>query len=177
MRIQDFNRFKSPTVIQPTRAKLLLSPFTLAASTWAGASTILAQYSISNDYWFSFKTPIRAFGENFVLAIRYYDAENDVIVRYKLWEDVDEILFYPVYAGERIGLNAVLEVWSVDTTDAPVLSDDYTFYTSVLSFPPQQLCAGCCQEANSETLLIASDPSVLPPYAYCNPFCEGLCIP
>jgi len=175
MRIQDFQRFRDINLIQPQRAQLVMQGFALAPATWAGASVILAEYPIGNSYWFSFKLPVKAFGSNFVLAVRY--VEDGIAFRYKFWEDDGEILFYPVYGGERLGPNAVLELWSVDYTDMPQLLADKTFLISVLSFPPQANCSSCCENVDSVSLLIPTAPTIISAYAYGNSFCTGLCVP
>lgn len=49
---------------------------------------------------------------DFVLCIRWIDSEGEV-QRYKLWENVDEILAYPLYTGEVIPAGiARFEFWS-----------------------------------------------------------------
>jgi len=163
-------KFNSPNVINPRRNTFLLPSFTLAPSTWSGASLLLSLYSFGNtDYSFSLKLPIVAFGENFVAAVRW--VSNGIVYRYKLWDD--GVLYFPVYNGERIGLNAVLEIWSVETTEAPDLLDNYIFYSSVFTFPPN--CCPCLAEFGNEILLtLLPTPDPIPPDTFCNPFCENL---
>lgn len=177
MRIQDYARFTGISIIQPQRTKITIPAFTLPASTWAGASVLLSQYPFGNDNWFSLKLPVKKFGRYFIAAVRYYDEDNDVIIRYKLWDDVLGLLYYPIYAGEVLGPNAVIEIWSINSASDPVLASDKILYSSVLNFPPQMTCNSCCIQPDGSLLLGATPPSVLPPYAYCNPFCDGLCIP
>lgn len=177
MRLQDFAKFRDVALVQPTRAKLIVPAFVLPASIWTGASLVLAEFAFGNSFWFSVKLPIKKFGTSFIAAIRYYDADNDVIVRYKLWDDDDAVLFFPVYAGERLGLNAILEIWSLDLTTLPTLAADKTLYSSVFAFPPNMSCSACCTIPDAQVLLAQIAPSVLPPYAACNPWCDGMCTP
>lgn len=172
MRIQQFNYFRDVNLIQPQRAKFIVPAFTLTLPVWSGASDMVAQFDIGNEFWFSLKLPIRPFGENFILAIRW--SEDGVAYRFKLWDDEDAVLFYPVYAGERIGPSAVLEIWTVDSDAAPVLSANQTLLTSFLAFSTSSCCS-CCDNPDVQQLLVLSEPSVLPPYAYCNPMCNDLC--
>lgn len=171
-----FPFYQAPTLIERQRVQMVLPEFLLAAPAWSGASTLLQEYQISNDYSFSLLLPIAAFGANFVAAIRWME-ETDVYVRYKLFDHEDAVLNYPVYNGERIGPNAVLELWSVDSADAPELEDDYTFYTSRLVFPSTEAsyCGSCCANPSSVITLAATAASELPPGADCNPFCGTLC--
>lgn len=168
--------FVPPVIIEPARAQIILPAFTLAVPVWAGASGILAQYPFNNTDAFSLKLPINAFGENFIAAIRWMD-DDDIFVRYVLFEHDDAELFYPLYNGERAEANAVLEIWSVDSEEAPSLADDYTFYSSALVFPFGEVeqCGQCCQNNSLTTTLVAVPPSTLPPGSACNPFCGDLC--
>lgn len=171
MKIQDFRKFEKFLAIQPTRLKFVLPAFTLDASAWTGASVIVAEYAINNNYWFSFKLPIDAFGENFVAAIRY--VSGSAVIRAKLFDHDDAVLYYPLYAGEKIGLNAVLEIWSVNTANAPTLAADETLYSSVLEFPDD--CPSCCSQPDVSQVL-ATIAFVNVPYGYCNPFCLPLSV-
>lgn len=175
MRMQDFSKFRDVALVGVQRASLLLPAFTLDIPTWAGASIILAEYPIGNANWFSIKENIEEFGSNFVPAVRY--SEDDYVIRYKFWEDVEEVLYYPVYNGEKLGPSAVLEIWSVNTEEAPTLAENQVLETSVLLFPPNQTCNACCENPSQQTLLVATEPTIIDPGAYCNPFCTPLLVP
>lgn len=173
MRKQAYNRFRKLLVNQVERTQLVIPAFLLSAPTWAGASDLLQEYQIANDYYFSLLLPILSFGENFAFAVRWTDGDG-VIRRFVLWVNDDAILYYPLYAGERIGPNAIFEVWSVNSESAPSLDDNQVLYTSVLTFPFEG-CACDCATPEAVTTLAATAPSPLPPYAFCNPFCTDLC--
>lgn len=172
MKLQDFRKFRDPNIIQPTRTNIIIPAFILPAPIWAGASTIIAEFELSNSYFLSFKLPIRAFGSYFVAAVRW--SEDSDVYRYKFWEDEDSVLFYPVYNGEKIGLSAVIEIWSVNSAEFPALTSSQTLQSSVLNFPTEG-CGNCCVNPSVEQLLVATIPTSVPPYAYCNPFCDTLC--
>lgn len=177
MKLQQFQQFSHATILQPVRTKLVVPPFILAATTWANFSVLLAQFPLTNIFNFAFKTPVKKFGTNFIAAVRYYDPVNDIIVRYKFWDDPLAVLYFPVYDGETINLNAVIEIWSVDTISFPTLLANQFLPISVLNFPLSNSCSTCCVVPENDVMLIQSTPSVLPAYAYCNPFCVGLCEP
>lgn len=169
MKLQEFRYYKSATVIQSQRVQIIVPAFSFSLPVWEGASSFLGEMQFGNDYYFSFKTPIRQFGEGFVLAIRWRD--DGVDYRMKLWEDVDEVLYYPLYDGERIGLGAVLEIWSVNSDAAPVNPAAYTLKSSLLAFPNGSCCTCCSNPDVSQVLaVVAADPCA--PYAYCCPFCQ-----
>jgi hypothetical protein len=170
--IQSFAKFTNATYLQPTRIKIVIPAFTLDIPTWANASQLLAEFPVGNtDYYFSLKLPTPAFGSEFICAIRW--KLDDICSRFKLWNDTLGILYFPIYSGERIGLNAIIEIWSIDSNDAPTLSADKTLYSSQIVFP-DSYCDTC--EIPSETItLVQTAASPLPPYANCNPFCDNLC--
>lgn len=166
--MQRFKKFSEAQVTQPLRKTMTLPAFTLATPTWLGASQRLSEYAVGNtDYYFSFKTPIRKFGINFIPAIRW--KLDNKLYRFKLWDDSLAVLYFPVYSGEKIGLNAVMEIWSINTVAAPSLSAAKVFSSSVLVFP----APGCgCTVTPENINLTAQTPIELPPYAHCNPFCD-----
>lgn len=170
MKLQNFRRFSTTDYIQAQRTELVIPAFTLEASTWNGASTLLAEYAIGNTENISIKKPVSAFGENFVAAVRW--RVDDVYFRYVFWADNDAVLFFPVYNGEVIAASAVIEIWSVNTTDAPTLAENKILESSILVFP-REGCSSCCRQPSSQILLVQTGPIVLPP-GECNPFCDAV---
>jgi len=175
MKIQIFQKFRDATYLQPQRIKIIIPAFTLSVPTWAGSSVVIAEFPIENsNYYFSFKLPIKAFGENFIAAIRW--KVGDVCYRFKFWDDADGVLYYPIYAGERIGVNAILEIWSIDSEDTPALDAANTLHSSQLVFADgDNAGCYCCADPSGEINLEQSEVTPLPPYAFCNPFCDNLC--
>ena len=175
---QAFRYYAEPAVIvSPQRTQIIIPAFILSVPTWIGGSSLLAEFPIENTENFSFQLPIGVFGENFIAAIRWQSAIG-VWARYILFEHDDAVLAYPLYAGEKIGENAVLEIWSVDSVLNPELEDAFTLFSSILVFPPGYItnfCNYCCDNGSSIINLVMTDPTELPPGAECNPFCSTLC--
>lgn len=169
MKLQEFRRFNEAQLVQPTRTKLVLPGFTLPIPTWEDASLLLAEYPVGNAYNFSIKLPIEPFGENFVAAIRW--VEDEIVSRFVLFEHEDMVLFYPTYQGEVIGAEAVLEIWSVNSEEAPT-SPVKIFESSVLVFPSE--CGVCCEIPAASYSLSPRQPTIINPYSYCSPFCLPL---
>lgn len=173
MRSQQFQKFHDISVVQPERIEIVVPTFLLSVPVWAGASTIIAEYPINNtDYYFSLKMPVKKFGFNFMAAIRWIT--GNIVNRFKFWEDTKGLLYFPLYNGEKIGLNAILEIWSVNSLSAPELDDNYTLFSSVLIFPESATACCCCAVPGAVITLAQTAPTLLLPYAYCNPFCDNL---
>lgn len=168
-------KFRTAQIRNPDRATFIIPAFIYSANVWAGASVLFAQFPFENtDYKFSLKRPTNQFGSAFLAAVRW--AEDGVWYRFKLWDPSDAVLHFPIYSGERIGLNAILELWSVNSSAMPTLSSAHTLYSSVLVFAQdEQGNCCCCTDFSSSLTLSAQSPSTLPPYAECNPFCFDLC--
>ena len=166
------------TVIEPQRVQIVIPAFILDVPAWPGSSGILAEAPFLNTVPFSIKLPIGAFGSNFIAAIRWIE-DTDIYVRYVLFNHDDAVLHYPLYNGEQIGANAVLEIWSVDSLLPPTLLDDFTLLSSEFVFPNGERsnygsCNSCCENPELILTLAFTPPSELPP-GECNPFCGNLC--
>lgn len=162
MKIQDYKPFVRPTVLSPQRETLTLPAFSVDPAEWTGASTILRRFPFQNTYYFSIRTPVVEFGSNFVLAVSW--VADGITYRYKFWDA--GVLYYPVYDGERIGLNAVFEIWSVETTGGAVLLADEVFQLSILLFA--DYCVRSCGNPAGNLTLVMEDPDLLTDYE--NPF-------
>lgn len=170
MKKQWRRKFERATVVEPTRNAFILPAFIHSVPTWADASLLLALYPINNaDYKFSFKLPLSEFGTAFIPAIRW--VEDGIVHRFKFWEG--GVLYFPVYNGERIGYNAILEIWTVDSDEAPELEEAQSLISSIFEFPAN--CNKCGDPVVGDITLIADDvPDDIPPDTNCNPFCENL---
>ena len=160
------SEYRVITAIRATR-KTLTVPTFLYAATWTGVSSMLASAPLSNLNPFSFKRPITAPNDSFVAAVRW--SVSPYVYRYKLWDD--GVLYFPVYNGEQIGANAVLEIWSVADQATAYLEESWTLTCSKLVLP--DLCQ-CIVNTESATAVLAT-PTVVPPYQYCNALCSPLC--
>ncbi len=80
---------------------------------WRGASEIVKEFS----YSLSAKTSIinllqnTPANPNFVACVAWKPI-SETIVRYKLWEDVGEILYVPLYSGQTINADFSIEIWN-----------------------------------------------------------------
>lgn len=171
MRKQQFKKFSRFEDVKLERSTFTIPAFTLASSVWSGASIILAEFPVNNTEYFSLRTPIAAFGLNFVAAIRW--TESGVNKRLKLFAHALDVLYYPVYDGERISASAVVEIWSVNTTAAPTLSAALALENSFLNFATD--CS--CEVTIPNTVLVQTTPSVLPYQAFGNPFVDPFLSP
>ncbi len=134
-----------------TRQTLVLDAFTYNV-TWLGVSDLLSQWDINNTTAFSLKLPITAPNSTFLLCVAWEDSAGNAY-RYKLWDG--GVLHYPLYNGERIEVDAKLEVWSIDNVTA-AMSSDLTLYTSWIDDP--ELCI-CSQFTPTPTAINVANPS------------------
>lgn len=150
MKIQEFQQFTPATQVQPVRDSIVIPGFFLGSAEWLDASQLLLEFPINNTNFFSIKLPIKKFGVNFIVAIRW--EVDDEAFRFVFWADEKAKLFFPVYSGEKIGPNAVVEIWSVNDSAAPELFSAITLLTSELIAP--NYCNTCCKlpEATPVTL-------------------------
>ena len=155
--------------IGSTRKKIIIPYFSLA-STWGGVSAMLARYAIGNLNPFTVKRPIVQPNETFIAAISW--AEDPYVYRYKVTENIGEVLYFPVYVQERIGANAYIEIWSVASEPLAAIGANWELRVSNLVLPT--LCEPC-QENEESQILVQAYPQTLPPAQHCNPFCSPLC--
>jgi len=143
--------YRRSTVDYATRTEIQLAAFNYNV-TWSGVSDLLSTWDINNNTEFSLQLPITAPNETFVLCVAWTDEDGNAY-RYKLWDS--GVLYYPVYDGQRIGVDAQLEVWSVaDVTAA--LTSTFIMYSSWLDEP--ELCI-CTSTENEPTVIPISAPS------------------
>jgi len=101
-----------------------------------GGSFIVLEFPVVNDTSkFSFKYPIKkpTVDCNFCLCIRWLDADG-VLQRYKFWtvgEDINPDP--PIYEGQPIGTDAVIEIWNIDGNETVDLASAMTLYVSLTS--------------------------------------------
>jgi hypothetical protein len=165
------NKLFSPApTLKATRTQLQVPAFSFTPSAWAGYSVKLGSFPLSNaSRPVSFALPITAWDPSFVAAIRWVVAPG-VAYRFALWNDPNAVLYYPVYNGETIGLNAVLEIWSNSIGNPAALASSVNFDTSWLN-PTQDCIFQCGPDVPTVQTLVQVPDVVLPPYSYCNPLC------
>ena len=131
---------------------------------------MLARFSIGNSNSFNFKRPFTQPNETFCAAISW--AVSPYVYRYKLSEDIGELLYFPLLVNQQIGPNAYLEIWDVEDESLAATDEDWELRVSKLVLP--SLCEPCQNNEESVTLTEITGET-LPPYQDCNPFCSPLC--
>lgn len=85
---------------------------------WRGASEIVFRYDFPNGLLsllnaFPLEKPVNA---NFVPVLAWREGDDQFFHRYKLWEDVGEILWLPVYNKEKVKASTFyIEIWNTNT--------------------------------------------------------------
>ncbi len=131
--ITDWLSFRAVTPVEKVRSYVELPAFTYAAS-WVGASEIATQFNFTASKNFVLRNrPTPPSGVNFCLCIRY--RVGDVVYRWKLWQEVGEVLNVPLYNGETIKKNFVLECWTLRDATTCSLSAAIRILTSVVTIP------------------------------------------
>lgn len=102
--------------------------------TWLGYSELVAVFDYTSTNNFSIK-PIASLlpiSPNYLACVVWVDSSYNVH-RYKLWEDVGEVLFFdvPVYTEQRIKKHFRIEIWNTNAA-ACSQATDIDIYTSVL---------------------------------------------
>lgn len=105
-------RFVQDTVVGPTRWQLVIQPFAIA-NTWHGTNQLIASGNIGNTYPFCIDVTTIQPSTSCIAAIRWTDANSNTF-RVLLWNVTGAALYYPIYTGQVIGANAVVEVWNVN---------------------------------------------------------------
>jgi len=130
--VVDWLTFRAVTPVTKVRSYINLPAFSYS-NTWIGASEIITQFNFSASKNFVLRNrPIPPTGVNFCLCIRWRTGQT--VYRWKLWQNVGEVLNVPLYNGELIKKNFVLEVWTTNTATIS-LSEDLRTLTSVVSVP------------------------------------------
>lgn len=98
------------TVVRKTGTYFAIPAFSVD-TVWRGASQIVAKFNFSLDENINLIRDITP-QEGFCACISWKPTST-TIVRYKLWENVGEILYVDLYNGEKIGSDFAIEIWSV----------------------------------------------------------------
>lgn len=99
--------------------EIVIPAFSYPHPAGSGASQIVAIYYPAITYLWSVRFPIVQPNNTFVAVLRY--TSSGVTYRYKLWEDIGEILpQYNLYIGETMPVNTVIEIWSVPDLTAAI---------------------------------------------------------
>ncbi len=131
--------------ISKTLNYILIPQFSLDSIDWLGASSI--QFKLSYSLPSSFTLPVSftaPAGATFCPVIRY-DVAN-VPIRYKLWDNVSELLYIDLYAGQLIFKNFFIEIWNVEDFNTITNESPLILNTSRLRKPNLTLGSYLCNE-------------------------------
>jgi hypothetical protein len=119
----NFDSITPAVKVGPVRAYINLPAFSQAGVTWKGGSEIVMQYNYSASKAFVLNNrPVMPTGANYLLCIKY--RVGYTVYRYKLWQNIGEVLpEVPLYTGQVIKANFVLEIWNIETSTV-VSSED-----------------------------------------------------
>jgi hypothetical protein len=94
------------------RVTTLMLPAFEVNTVWRGASEIVKEFLYVLDNRISFIKVTKPANVRFVACIAWKPT-SETIVRYKLWDHDDDILYVPLYNGERIESTFSIEIWNV----------------------------------------------------------------
>lgn len=132
----------APVVLSTTyNQSIALPAISFTIPSWPGASYIVGIIQLALPADFQLITPVEA-ALGYVLTVMWVDGERPgaEVKRYKLYTNTLEVLSYPIYAGETIPANAIIEIWCCNylaPVDDPArnLLVDTLSTTSAESFP------------------------------------------
>lgn len=108
------------------------------SNTWRGASEIVAKF------FFTGNTIVKNIVDVYITSSTNYCAcitwpnGTDSVARFKLWNNVGEILYAPDYALQRIPSEFNIEIWS--TNNNPIILNAEEFFLSILLNPSSCIC-------------------------------------
>lgn len=140
------------------------------ASAFNDASVILAEFPVGNTEEFAFRYPIDPAidNETCIIAVRYVP-EDGFAVRYILKNNANGLLHAPEYAGQTLGVGAIIEIWDISGVSAAESSVGITLYVSDLT-KPSNCVGGCTTIVPTTTTLTQTTPIILPIGDPDNPF-------
>ncbi len=112
--------------------ELVIPAFSYTYPVGAGASQIVAVYSVPITSRWSIRYPFTRPSSSFVAVIRW--VVSGVTFRYKLWSGVGERLAIPTYIGETIPVGAAIEIWTASANPA-VLTSEWRLVLGILEDP------------------------------------------
>lgn len=152
--------------IRPTRVAewlnsfVSLPAFTYSGIGWKGASEIVTQFNYTATKNFTLRElPEPPVNVNFCLVIRYRIGLTTF--RYKLWDSIGEVLNEPLYNGQVIKKNFVLEIWNTANFTEVSLAEALNVKLSIRKIPITY--ASLDEYADNELVIEASSQIVSPP--------------
>jgi hypothetical protein len=125
-------RFSKGNYVKKLGSFIKLPSFDVNA-TWRGASEIVLTFRYFADFNTIFKNFTKPSPNPNYCPCISYKPTSETIVRYKLWKDVGEILYVPLYNGEFIGSSFTIEIWNTPATE--VSGGGEIFYMSKMFLP------------------------------------------
>lgn len=139
--------------LRKIRTKLSIPSETLA-NTWRGSSEIIRKYTYNNTEILSFLSyDYQPIGVQYVPIVSWKISEG-VKQRYKLWKDVGEIVYAPLYSGESIPAGFAIEIWN--TNNNPITIGEANIFLSKLILTQLDLCT-CALVENNRKLNVITD--------------------
>ncbi len=130
----DWITFRPATAIGTVATYVAVPTFSYTGISWKGASEVVTQFNFTASKNFVLKNrPAVPSGVNYCLCIRY--RVGSVVYRWKLWQEVGEVLNVPLYNGEVIKKNFVLEIWNTKNVTSVTNAAAFNIITSVISVP------------------------------------------
>lgn len=124
-------------------ATISIPVFSISGIPWLGASFIAIEFPLNLGVNLNLLTPIiKPAGVNFCLAVRWLVGAT--VYRRKLWNNVGEVLDYPLYAGEAITYPLTLEVWT--TYGHPTVSISSALQIQTGRIAVRETCVKSCEE-------------------------------
>lgn len=130
--------------------------------TWYGASDIVLLYRIEASFQFSLLDITKS---NDYVACVSWITDGTTVHRYKLWQDVGEILYAPLYTGQYIGEDFLIEIWNVqlphwgDTSSFTI--EGFYLYSSNLVLQLSCCCEGDGAKFNAADGEVDFSPTIL----------------
>jgi len=127
------NRIRSSKVITPYRHKLRIKFYLSClelANTWRGASEIVAKFFFNSNTNVNLFSGTQTWFTNFCACVTWR-IDDETIVRYKLWQNVGEILYVPFYGGQTIPNEFQIEIWNTNVPITYVGGESFDLSTLV----------------------------------------------
>lgn len=114
------------------RSFFVIPTFSYNSVTWKGASEVVTQFNYTVDRNFVLPRTVNPpVDPNFVACIRWHDEDGNVR-RYKLWQNVGEVLNVSLIRPSNvIGNNFTVEIWNIETDTSSSLAEEIEVRTSL----------------------------------------------
>lgn len=167
-------------VVRKLATYLTIPEFSLDA-TWRGASEIIKKFRFNLSSPISFVRITPPSDPNFVACVAWKPT-SETIIRYKLWEDVGEILYVPLYGGQTVLANFSIEIWNTkpDSISGGTLTteDDIILTTEDgLELETEGSIIGAVETLLSQGTAIIHTSKMILPTSYCQAYAESLGVP